>query len=182
MKIYTKTGDGGETALFSGGRVRKDDIRVEAYGTVDELVSHIGLLRSEALPVEVFDALGDIQASLFVVGSVLADPNGRVSHDPRSWSTDGLESWIDSMEEELRPLTAFILPGGSRPASLAHVARTVCRRAERRVQVLRDDRGGVPEGLFAYLNRLSDTLFVLARFLNAREGVPETEWRARGRG
>lgn len=182
MKIYTKTGDGGETALFSGGRVHKDNIRVEAYGTVDELVSHIGLLRSEELPAEVSEALAGIQNSLFVVGSILADPEGRVTHDPLSWNTDGLESWIDSMDALLPPLTAFILPGGGRAASLAHVARTVCRRAERRVLVLRDEQGGLQEGILAYLNRLSDTLFVLARFLNARQGIVETEWRARGRG
>jgi len=181
MKIYTKTGDGGETSLFSGGRVGKDDIRVEAYGTVDELVSHIGLLTSETLPDAVSGELMAIQNSLFVVGSVLADPGGRVSHDPRSWSTDGLETWIDRMEADVSPLTAFILPGGCRAASVAHVARTVCRRAERRVLALREDRGGVPDGLVAYLNRLSDVLFVLARYLNALAGIPEPEWRAQGK-
>ena len=179
MKIYTRTGDGGETALFTGGRVRKDDVRVEAYGTVDELASHIGLLRSEDIPADVTEALEGVQNALFVVGGILADPEGRVTHDPRSWRTDDLESWIDSMDAELQPLKAFILPGGSRAASHAHVARTVCRRAERRVLALREDRGGVPEEVLAYLNRLSDTLFVLARFLNALDGVPETQWRAR---
>jgi cob(I)alamin adenosyltransferase len=178
MKIYTKTGDGGETSLFSGGRVGKDDIRVEAYGTVDELVSHIGLLTSETMPDEVSGQLLEIQNSLFVVGSVLADPENRMTHDPGSWSTGGLESWIDAMEADVEPLTAFILPGGCRAAALTHVARTVCRRAERRVLSLGGDRGGVPEGLPAYLNRLSDALFVLARFLNARAGIPETRWRA----
>ncbi len=179
MKIYTKTGDGGETSLFSGGKVGKDDIRVEAYGTVDELVSHIGLLTSETLPEDVSGELVAIQNSLFVVGSVLADPGRRVNHDPRSWSTEGLENWIDRMQAHVAPLTAFILPGGCRAASVAHVARAVCRRAERRVLALRGDRGGLPEGLVAYLNRLSDALFVLARFLNARAGIPEPEWRAR---
>jgi cob(I)alamin adenosyltransferase len=179
MKIYTKTGDGGETSLFSGGRVGKDDLRVEAYGTVDELVSHIGLLTSENLPDAVSAELVAIQNSLFVVGSVLADPGGRVSHDPRSWGTEGLESWIDRMEAHVAPLTAFILPGGCRAAAVAHVARTVCRRAERRVLPLREDRGGVPDDVIAYLNRLSDALFVLARYLNALAGIPEPEWRAR---
>ena len=182
MKIYTKTGDDGQTSLFSGGRVGKNDIRVEAYGTVDELVSHLGLLRCEALPSEVSEQLVEIQCSLFVVGSVLADPDQRMTHDPQSWTTVELEKWIDAMETEVEPLTAFILPGGSRAASVAHVARTVCRRAERRVLALTDDRGGVPDGLPAYLNRLSDTLFVLARFLNAREGILEPRWTARSKG
>jgi cob(I)alamin adenosyltransferase len=182
MKIYTKTGDGGSTSLFSGGRVPKDDIRVEAYGTVDELVSSIGLLLCEALPDEVAEMLVAIQNSLFVVGSVLADPEGRMVHDPDSWSTVGLEAWIDAMEGHVEPLTEFILPGGGRAASLTHVVRTVCRRAERRVLALRDDRGGVPDGLAAYLNRLSDAFFVLARFLNAREGIAETRWRGREKG
>ena len=182
MKIYTKTGDGGKTSLFSGGRVGKNDIRVEAYGTVDELNSHLGLLRCETLPPEVSDEIVVIQNSLFVVGSILADPDQRMTHDPELWGTAGLETWIDAMEAQVEPLTAFILPGGSRAASLTHVARTVCRRAERRVLALREDRGGVPEGVLAYLNRLSDTLFVLARFLNAREGIPEPQWTARANG
>jgi len=179
MKIYTKTGDGGQTSLFSGGRVGKDDIRVEAYGTVDELVSNLGLLRSEPVPPEVAVQLVEIQNSLFVIGSVLADPERRMSFDPESWGTLGLEAWVDAMEEQLEPLTAFILPGGTRTASLAHVARTVCRRAERRVVALATDRGGVPDGVPSYLNRLSDALFVLARFLNAGQGVPESKWTVR---
>lgn len=182
MKIYTKTGDGGNTSLFSGGRVPKDDIRVEAYGTVDELASALGLLLCEPLPDDVAEMLVAIQNSLFDVGSVLADPEGRMTHDPESWSTGGLEAWIDAMEAHLEPLTAFILPGGGRAASLAHVVRTVCRRAERRVLALRNDRGGVPEGLAAYLNRLSDAFFVLARYLNAREGFAETRWKGREKG
>lgn len=182
MKIYTKTGDGGETSLFSGGRVGKHDTRIEAYGTVDELVSNLGLLRCEALPPEVSERLVEIQNSLFVVGSVLADPDQRVVHDPESWSTGGLEEWIDAMEEKVEPLTAFILPGGSRAASLAHVSRTVCRRAERRVVELATNRGRVPDKLPSYLNRLSDALFVLARFLNASEGIPEPRWTARPKG
>jgi cob(I)alamin adenosyltransferase len=182
MKIYTKTGDGGSTSLFSGGRVPKDDIRVEAYGSVDELVSWVGLLLCEDLPADVAGILVEIQNSLFVVGSVLADPDGRITHDPVSWSTVGLEAWIDAMEAHVEPLTAFILPGGGRAASLTHVVRTVCRRAERRVLALTDDRGGLPKGLGAYLNRLSDAFFVLARYLNAREGIAETCWRAREEG
>jgi cob(I)alamin adenosyltransferase len=176
MKVYTRKGDAGQTSLLSGGRVRKEDSRVEAYGTVDELVSLLGLLRCEPLPVDVEGRLVAIQESLFSVGAALADPEGRLEHDPCVWNAGLLEGWIDSMDGELEPLTAFILPGGSRAAAISHIARTVCRRAERRVSELVDDVGGVPEGLLAYLNRLSDALFTLSRYLNANSGIPETEW------
>jgi cob(I)alamin adenosyltransferase len=179
MKIYTKTGDTGETSLFSGGRVRKDDARVEAYGTVDELVSVLGLLLCEDLPAGVDSRLLEIQRSLFEVGSTLADPEGRIGHTAAAWDAEAIETWIDEMESELSPLRAFILPGGSRAAALTHVVRTVCRRAERRVNALEADRGGIPEGLMSFLNRLSDAFFVLARFINSREGREETEWRSR---
>jgi len=177
MKVYTRKGDAGETSLLSGGRVRKEDPRVEAYGTVDELVSLLGLLRCEPLPGEVEGRLVAIQEALFSVGAVLADPEDRMEHDPGAWDADFLEGWIDAMDTDIEPLTAFILPGGSRAAAVSHIARAVCRRAERRVGVLVGHAGGVPEGVQAYLNRLSDTLFTLSRFLNARSGVPETEWR-----
>lgn len=177
MKVYTRKGDAGETSLFSGGRVRKDDARVEAYGTVDELVSLLGLLRCEPLPDDVEGRVVAIQESLFSVGAALADPEGRMEHDPCAWNAERLERWIDVMDGEIEPLTAFILPGGSRAAAVSQVARTVCRRAERRVGELAGNAGAVPEGLLAYLNRLSDALFTLARFLNARNGILETEWR-----
>lgn len=177
MKVYTRKGDTGETSLLSGGRVRKDDSRVEAYGTVDELVSLLGLLLCEPLPVDVEGRLVAIQESLFSVGAALADPEGRGGHDPCNWRAESLEGWIDSMDGEIDPLTAFILPGGSRAAATSHLARTVCRRAERRVSELVGDVGGVPEGLLAYLNRLSDALFTLARYLNAYSGISETKWR-----
>jgi cob(I)alamin adenosyltransferase len=177
MKVYTRKGDTGETSLLSGGRVRKEDPRVKAYGTVDELGSLLGLLRCEQLPEGVEGRLVAIQGVLFSIGAALADPEGRVEHDPSVWRAGTLENWIDAMDEELEPLTAFILAGGSRAAAISHVARTVCRRAERRVGALADDGGGVPEGLQAYLNRLSDALFTLSRFVNARSGIPETEWR-----
>lgn len=182
MKVYTRTGDEGETSLLSGGRVRKDHALVESYGAVDELSSVLGVLRSEVLPEEVGERLAQIQETLFAVGSALADPGGAVVHDPDAWSASGLESWIDAMDAELEPLTAFILPGGNRAAALAHLARAVCRRAERRVTAVEGLEGVVPPGVMPYLNRLSDTLFVLARFLNARSGVPETEWRPRSDG
>ena len=176
MKVYTRKGDAGETSLLSGGRVRKEDTRVEAYGTVDELVALLGLLRCEPLPDDVEGRLVAIQESLFSVGAALADPEGRMEHDPHAWEAEILEEWIDAMDGEIEPLTAFILPGGSRAAVVSHVARTVCRRAERRVSELAGNAGGIPEGLQAYLNRLSDALFTLARFLNARSGISETEW------
>jgi len=179
MKVYTRKGDAGETSLLSGGRVRKEDTRVEAYGTVDELVSLLGLLRCEPLPDDVEGRLVAIQESLFSVGAALADPEGRMEHDPRTWDAELLEGWIDAMDGEIEPLTAFILPGGSRAAAVSHVARTVCRRAERRVSALVGTAGGIPEGLQAYLNRLSDALFTLARFLNALSGIPETEWNSK---
>ena len=176
MKVYTRKGDAGETSLLSGGRVRKEDTRVEAYGTVDELVSLLGLLRCEPLPGDVGGRLVAIQESLFSVGAALADPEGRMEHDPRAWDAEILEEWIDAMDGEIEPLTAFILPGGSRAAAVSHVARAVCRRAERRVTILGGENEGVPEGVEPYLNRLSDALFTLARFLNARSGISETEW------
>jgi len=176
VKIYTRTGDKGETSLFSGGRVRKDDARVEAYGTVDELSSLIGLLKCEALPEGVLERLAIIQEALFAAGSLLADPRGRVVHDAEIWSASNLEDWIDEMDGELEPLTAFILPGGSRSAALAHVVRAVCRRAERRICALENAEFRAPEGLQVYFNRLSDAFFVLARFLNARSGISECEW------
>jgi len=177
MKVYTRKGDGGETSLLSGGRLRKGDPRVEAYGTVDELGSLLGLLRSEVLPEGVDDQLVEIQKALFSIGAALADPEGKMEHDSSVWDASTLESWIDAMDEELEALKAFILAGGSRAAAISHVARTVCRRAERRVEALDEEAGGPPEGILAYLNRLSDALFTLSRFVNARSGIPETEWR-----
>jgi cob(I)alamin adenosyltransferase len=177
MKIYTRKGDAGETSLLSGGRVRKEAARIEAYGTVDELGSLLALLRSEPLPEGVEERLVEIQEVLFSVGAALADPEGRMEHDARAWRAETLENWIDAMDEELEPLTAFIVPGGSRAAAISHLARTVCRRAERRVGALANAEQGLPEGLQAYLNRLSDALFTLSRFINVRSGIRETEWR-----
>jgi cob(I)alamin adenosyltransferase len=176
MKVYTKTGDKGETSLASGDRVAKDSTRIEAYGTIDELSSHLGLLRTEPLPSGVAKQLVKIQETLFVIGGTLADPSGRFGKDPKMSATEALERGIDAMEGELEALRSFILPSGSRAASLAHVARTVCRRAERRVVSAHQSQSDVPAGLLAFLNRLSDYLFVLARFLNARLGIAEQEW------
>ncbi len=182
MKIYTRTGDGGETSLLSGGRVGKDHFLVEAYGTVDELCSVLGVLRSEPLPEGVGDHLVEIQNQLFAIGSALADPLGRLEHDLGSWAVGGVETWIDAMDAKLAPLAAFILPAGSRAASLAHVARAVCRRAERRAMAASRSGQQLPPGIVQYLNRLSDALFVLARHLNHAAGVEETVWGPQARG
>lgn len=176
MKIYTRTGDAGETSLFSGGRVGKHDLRVEAYGTVDELNAVLGVLLAEPLPDGAAARLRSVQESLFAVGGALADPAAKLTHAPADWSSAPLEGWIDAMESELAPLERFILPGGSRAAAVAHLARTVCRRAERRVRALQEIPPGLPEGVLPFLNRLSDALFVLARFVNARLGVADPEW------
>ncbi len=178
MKIYTRTGDGGQTSLFSGGRVAKAHPRIEAYGTLDELNSLLGLLRVEPLPEDVSRFLLEVQETLFVLGGVLADPEGRFVPEAGAWDPAPLERWIDRMDAEMPELRAFILPGGSRSAALAHLARTVCRRAERRVLLLE----ALPDGVVPYLNRLSDALFVLARFVNHRLGIADPEWRPKAAG
>jgi len=179
VKVYTRTGDRGETSLFSGGRVAKDHARIEAYGTLDELNAVLGLLLVEPLPQGVARKLIDVQEVLFSLGSALADPEGRLDHDPSQRAAGPLERWIDHMEEDLAPLRVFILPGGCRGAALAHFARTVCRRAERRVGTLEGADVGVPEGVVPYVNRLSDALFVLARYLNSQLGIADRQWKGR---
>jgi cob(I)alamin adenosyltransferase len=180
VKIYTRTGDAGQTSLLSGGRVGKDHGRIEAYGTLDEVSAVLGLLYSEPLPADAVERLQTVQESLLAIGAVLADAEGRFEADEAAWDPAPLEGWIDAMDAGLPPLKAFILPGGCRGAALAHVARTVCRRAERRVKTLSDRSETVPPGVLPYLNRLSDALFVLARHLNARLGISDPEWRPRG--
>ena len=181
MKVYTRSGDDGTTSLYSGGRVGKDDDRIEAYGTLDELNAVLGALLCEPLPDGVPPRLRAVQDALFSIGGSLADPEEAFPQDPESWNSGVLESWIDEMEEGLPPLKNFILPGGSRGAALAHLARTVCRRAERRVLAV-SRGGGVRDGILPYLNRLSDALFVVARFVNARMGISDPEWTAENRG
>ncbi len=178
MKIYTKTGDTGETALFGGKRVPKDDLRIEAYGSVDELNSVIGIIRSFR-PVNDIDAtLALIQNQLFELGADLATPSDRqnsiIPRIKRSQIT-AMEKKIDAVERRLPPLQAFILPGGTASAGFLHLARTVCRRAERCVvRLARNERIG--SDVIVYLNRLSDLLFVLARYANQTENGTETEW------
>jgi cob(I)alamin adenosyltransferase len=180
VKIYTKTGDNGTTGLLGKGRVPKDDVRIEAYGTVDELNAVLGLVRAHGLD-PAFDGLAaQLQGELFIVGSALADPSpgGPFHNAITTEHITRLETTIDALETELKPLTEFILPGGTPAAALVHLARTVCRRAERlTVRLSRQEREGVAQSLIIYLNRLSDLLFVLARVVNRRAGVADTPWR-----
>ena len=181
MKIYTKTGDSGDTGLLGGGRVHKDDPRVDAYGQVDELCALIGLALALAPEDFARDALERIQRDLFTMGAELATPEpatlgkvllGNPLGEPE---VQALEQIIDEREDMLAPLTNFILPGGTSKAAALHVARTVCRRAERAVVSLTRDTQVSP-AIVKYLNRLSDLLFVLARAANAAEGRPDIKW------
>ena len=175
MKIYTRTGDAGETSLFGGARVAKSDARIEAYGTIDELNSFIGVARA-SWPSSPIDAqLAAAQSDLFDIGAHLASPGTSRFPGVDTARIEELEHGIDAMEEELAPLKNFILPGGSLAASHLHVARTVCRRAERLVVALGDDSAPTRSSI-AYLNRLSDYLFVAARFANHRLGVDDVPW------
>lgn len=177
MKVYTKTGDDGTTALFSGGRVKKDHPRLEAYGTLDELNSVLGLLLCEPLPEGCPEWIQRIQGALFSIGGVLADIDSAQRPFDLPVGLGELEGLIDRMDEDLPQLRAFILPGGSRPAALAHQARTICRRAERRVRSLDPDGELIPTEVLPFLNRLSDCFFVLARFINHTMGIVDPQWR-----
>ncbi len=179
MKIYTKTGDGGETGLFAGPRVSKDDPRIEAYGTVDELNTILGLARCESLPADIDGFLARVQNELFDLGAELAtpDPEARGTHLISDAQVTALEKAIDRFEANLPILKTFILPGGSRGAAWLHLAHTVCRRAERRVVTLIGPQGQNVSGtILVYLNRLSDLLFVLARAVNAAAGQADVKW------
>jgi cob(I)alamin adenosyltransferase len=183
MKIYTKTGDTGDTGLFGGGRVPKSHPRVEAYGDVDELNATIGVARAaEPPPDPQIDALlVRIQQDLFAIGALLATPDRermRMHLDKARIDQERvaeLERAIDAADAELEPLRAFILPGGSPKAAALHVARTVCRRAERRIVDIADEME-IPPLVIVYLNRLSDVLFTLARLANKRASAEETAW------
>ena len=176
-KIYTKTGDTGETGLFGGGRVPKDDPRVEAYGALDEANSALGLLAAELEP-DLGDTVRSVQRVLFDIGAELASPTpGRVAAVPPDAVTI-LEGRIDQWEMQLAPLRQFILPGGSPPAAVCHLARSLVRRAERRTVTLARAAPVNPE-ILKYLNRLSDWLFVLARVLNQRRGIADVPWEGR---
>ena len=175
MKIYTRTGDEGQTSLFGGKRVAKNDPRIEAYGTLDELNSFLGVARS-AWPEATIDAqLHEAQRDLFEIGAHLASPGTSRFPGIDPSHIEQLEHGIDAMESELETLKSFILPGGSLAASHLHVARTVCRRGERLVVALHDQDDGTRSSV-VYLNRLSDYLFVAARFANATHGVADVPW------
>ena len=179
MKIYTKTGDQGETGLFDGTRVSKSDPRVDAYGEVDEVNAWLGLARAEGVDAEIGAMLEQLQRDLFAVGAMMADPGHHIATRVKKAllaETDiaRLEGWIDTLEATLTPLRRFILAGGTRAGGSLHVARTVCRRAERRMIALGPD--AVDENVLVFVNRLSDLLFVMARAVNARAGVSEVEW------
>ncbi|HLV60045.1 MAG TPA: cob(I)yrinic acid a,c-diamide adenosyltransferase [Fredinandcohnia sp.] len=181
FRIYTRTGDKGDTGLFGGGRVRKDDPRVEAYGTVDELNAAIGLAAATTDDAQVRDWLRRIQSELFVLGAELATPDpAHVKKQVAHLDAETIARWeqvIDTIDAEVPPLQHFVLPGGAPAAAHLHLARTICRRAERRLLSLAA-QAEIRSECVAYLNRLSDLLFMLARLLNHRGGVDEPIWEA----
>ena len=178
MKIYTRTGDAGETSLFGGARVPKSDARIEAYGTIDELNSFLGVARASWPESPLDTQLAAAQSDLFEIGAHLASPGTSRFPGVDPAHIEELEHGIDAMETELAPLKTFILPGGSLAASHLHVARVVCRRAERLVVALRDEAPATQSSI-AYLNRLSDYLFVAARFANRKFRVDDVPWARR---
>ncbi len=181
MKIYTKGGDKGETGLFGGDRVSKSSERIEAYGTIDELNSFIGLAVIEVKSEDIKKLLLTIQSQLFTVGSDLATPLNEknkkydIPRVPEKFFEEA-ENQIDKFDAQLEPLQNFILPGGTKSASLLNVCRTICRRAERRVVAL-DASSKTGENIIIFLNRLSDLFFVLARYENMISGIPDTIWK-----
>ncbi len=177
MKIYTKKGDQGQTSLFGGQKVAKHEHRIDAYGTVDELNSVIGVVRSHDLDAQIDEWLQTVQHQLFVLGSDLATPQSREVRIDRISEKEitFLEELIDEMDEQLPALKNFILPGGTKAASFLHLARTVCRRAER-ITVACAEHDVISEWTIKYLNRLSDFLFMLGRFENFKSGKEDIPW------
>lgn len=180
MKIYTKKGDGGTTQLIGGSRISKAEIRIDAYGTLDELNSFIGFLRDQEIDSKYREQLIEVQDRLFTLGSLLAAEVGAKMELPSLKSEDIslLEKLIDEMDQELEPMRSFVLPGGHPAVSAAHICRTVCRRAERQVVAL-SNHDKIPELSLKYLNRLSDYLFVLGRKITRDLQVNETPWKPR---
>lgn len=178
MKIYTRTGDTGETSLLGGKRVLKSDKRIEAYGTVDELIAFVGLLRDQSVPAKISENLIRIQDKLMICASILAsdcdDCKNRLP-ELKDKDVDFLESEIDAMTVKLPSLSSFILPGGHQAVSLCHIVRTVCRRAERRIVELQQTNH-VPEIIIRFINRLSDYFFVLSRSLSSDFQLDEIKW------
>lgn len=181
MKIYTKTGDKGHTSLVGGTRVSKTELRIEAYGTVDELNSYVGLVRDQAVNIDRKDILKEIQDRLFTIGSILASETDQTKKripDLHESDIELLEKEMDRMDESLEPMRFFILPGGHQSVSFGHLARTVCRRAERVVLRLAEE-SEVNDLVVRYLNRLSDYLFVLCRMMIKELNVEEISWKPR---
>ena len=181
MKVYTKKGDKGTTQLIGGTRVPKNTLRIEAYGTIDELNSYIGLIRDQNIDNQYVEQLLEIQDRLFTLGALLArDPEKQKMQLPELIELDitNLENWIDAMEEKLEPMTSFVLPGGHTTVSYAHIARCVCRRSERIITEL-NENSQVSEIVMAYVNRLSDYLFVLSRKLTLDLNAKEQPWKPR---
>ncbi|HWK09345.1 MAG TPA: cob(I)yrinic acid a,c-diamide adenosyltransferase [Vicinamibacterales bacterium] len=184
MKIYTRTGDSGETGLFDGTRVPKDDLRVAAYGDVDELSAWLGFVRASLQDDDLRVMLERIQRDLFAIGARLADPAHRIAERVAKAAAVGnediarLEQWVDAIDADLPPLRRFILAGGCPAGAALHVARTVCRRAERSMVALEHAHGAdaFEPPLLVYVNRLSDLLFTMARGVNHRSGAAELEW------
>ena len=179
MKLYTRTGDAGETGFLDGSRVAKSDPRVEAYGALDELNAILGVACAQTQEADILEIFIAVQKDLMALGTQLADPNTHTASGIEKALLDDtdvqrLESWIDALTAETPPLRRFIVPGGSSSAAALHLARTVCRRAERRMVAL--GAGQVKDPLLRYINRLSDLLFAAARVLNLRAGVSEPEW------
>lgn len=177
MKIYTQTGDDGTTALIGGERVQKCSARINAYGTVDELNSNIGLLITQVKDKEIVKFLNFVQNSLFDIGCVLADPKNRCQKTLESkFDTKVIEQEIDRMDSDLEPLSNFILPGGAFESSLAHVARTICRRGERIIVGI-EEKSENDLIAIKLLNRLSDYFFILARYLNKKSDIKDIIWK-----
>ncbi len=180
MRVYTRTGDDGTTGLIGGTRVKKFDLRLEAYGTVDELNSWIGLIRSQDIGSEEIADLIEIQQNLFVIGALLATDTEKVEN-PIPWNDSQsqisiLEKRMDQMLDVLPPLTNFLLPGGNNAVSFCHIARTVCRRAERKSYELAEEIE-MPSEILKYINRLSDYLYVLSRKVAQDTGIQEIPWK-----
>lgn len=181
MKIYTKTGDTGQTSLFGGKRVSKSDLRIDSYGTIDELNSYIGLLRDQEVNQKRKDSLIEIQDRLFTIGSILAtEPGNDKVKVPalRAEDIQALEKEIDVLDAQLPPMRSFVLPGGHPSVSICHITRTVCRRAERLIVAL-DSVEKVEPLVIQYMNRLSDYLFILSRIISVELGAEETPWKPR---
>lgn len=176
MKIYTKNGDQGETSLASGEKIKKSDALIEALGSLDELNAHLGVLQSVLENEDLAVEIEGIQNKIFFIGSYLAAKGSKADYKLDSQDVIFLEKRIDSLQAELEPLRNFILPGGSPEAAYCHLARSVCRRAERSIANISSAFEGFDKNILAYINRLSDYLFVLARFLNQIAGFHEHKW------